>query len=524
MRLSALPAVLACEIAEYLDPASLASLAVASSQFSAPQHDLAGRSAVAAAAWLYCRNSVDESQQQPGPPSPRQPPKKRRIVRPVVNPAETLAREITRRGFRKRWETLIATPTGWCEIETAHELSFVEIAPSSWFPQTAHGTDSPAWDLDEHNCVLKVTNFRGVDAVHVAYADNTSAAGGAGGQPPSPIGRWLVVTRGGIVFSRGDNSCGALARGRRGRCSWGRVSFAGFPRIATVAAAENATVFLDWRGRVWVCGARSSMCVDAPPRAFGRTECLWQPRAVPSSRFGQSDNVISAVSSGSSHVAVITKSGRLFTWGWGWRGRLGHGDTTSKRKPCRVNKLPSSPVSSVSCGPDSTGVVLEDGEVFTWGSNACCALGYSSGDDPSGVEMLLSCQFSPARVTFPVDVESSSGARVGTRGGLLKLADFRGFMLLRNGDLYAWGALRAPEAWASPAIVPAGIGFPNSQELVIPAPRRTLQKVTSVAPASSRPVTFVRTHAGEIMVSGAGYLPSRALSGVAWEWKTLSLG
>ncbi|KAB0400936.1 hypothetical protein E2I00_004675, partial [Balaenoptera physalus] len=41
-------------------------------------------------------------------------------------------------------------------------------------------------------------------------------------------------------------------------------------------------------------------------------------------------------SCGSRHTAVVTRTGELYTWGWGKYGQLGHKDTTSLDRPCRV--------------------------------------------------------------------------------------------------------------------------------------------------------------------------------------------
>jgi len=36
---------------------------------------------------------------------------------------------------------------------------------------------------------------------------------------------------------------------------------------------------------------------------------------------------------GGSHTAVWSEEGELFTWGWAWGGRLGHGGTDNEAVP-----------------------------------------------------------------------------------------------------------------------------------------------------------------------------------------------
>ncbi|ELW62819.1 RCC1 domain-containing protein 1 [Tupaia chinensis] len=61
-------------------------------------------------------------------------------------------------------------------------------------------------------------------------------------------------------------------------------------------------------------------------------------------------------SCGSRHTAVVTRTGELYTWGWGKYGQLGHQDTTSSDQPCRVEYFTNKQlqVKAVTCGPWNT--------------------------------------------------------------------------------------------------------------------------------------------------------------------------
>ncbi|KFO34620.1 RCC1 domain-containing protein 1 [Fukomys damarensis] len=61
-------------------------------------------------------------------------------------------------------------------------------------------------------------------------------------------------------------------------------------------------------------------------------------------------------SCGSRHTAVVTRTGELYTWGWGKYGQLGHKDTTSLDQPCRVEYFVEKQlqVKTVTCGPWNT--------------------------------------------------------------------------------------------------------------------------------------------------------------------------
>lgn len=95
---------------------------------------------------------------------------------------------------------------------------------------------------------------------------------------------------------------------------------------------------------------------------------------------------------GELHTAALTASGRVLTWGLGKDGRLGHCDRESHFYPAEVQALRSYHVSQVSCGGLHTAALTADGEVLTWGLGKDGRLGHGSEVDqlaPHLVEMLV---------------------------------------------------------------------------------------------------------------------------------------
>nr|XP_034301898.1 E3 ubiquitin-protein ligase HERC2 isoform X2 [Crassostrea gigas] len=83
------------------------------------------------------------------------------------------------------------------------------------------------------------------------------------------------------------------------------------------------------------------------------------------------------IACGSSHSAAITSNGDLYTWGLGEYGRLGHGDNTTQLKPKQVKALAHERVVQVACGSrDAQTLALTDeGKVYSWGDGDFGKLG-----------------------------------------------------------------------------------------------------------------------------------------------------
>lgn len=82
---------------------------------------------------------------------------------------------------------------------------------------------------------------------------------------------------------------------------------------------------------------------------------------------------------GQYHSFALTADGRLYSWGWGTHGQLGHGDTETLYEPKRVRYFRRKPVVDVSAGYCHSIVLDADGVVYSFGSNVYGQLG--SADD-----------------------------------------------------------------------------------------------------------------------------------------------
>ncbi|KAK2144244.1 hypothetical protein NP493_4277g00005 [Ridgeia piscesae] len=83
------------------------------------------------------------------------------------------------------------------------------------------------------------------------------------------------------------------------------------------------------------------------------------------------------IACGSSHSAAIASNGDLYTWGLGEYGRLGHGDNTTQLRPKQVKSLAGQRVIQVALGSRDaqTLALTDDGTVYSWGDGDFGKLG-----------------------------------------------------------------------------------------------------------------------------------------------------
>jgi hypothetical protein len=81
------------------------------------------------------------------------------------------------------------------------------------------------------------------------------------------------------------------------------------------------------------------------------------------------------------HSAVVAEDGELFTWGRGVFGQLGHGDSKNLSSPKLVESLGSVKIKQVTCGWQHTMALSWEGKVFSWGYGEDGQLGHGNTED-----------------------------------------------------------------------------------------------------------------------------------------------
>ena len=205
----------------------------------------------------------------------------------------------------------------------------------------------------------------------------------------------IALTSEGAVFTFGSNDSGRTGHGttegnqttprKVGGCLEGK-------KVVYVAAGFCHTACIDEDGETYTWGLG-----DAGRLGHGDETNLSSPRAVD----GLIGKKASAVACGGYHTLVIVGNGKVYSFGYGKSGQLGHGDTQNKLTPILIQApFGGKIIMQVACGSTHSMALSSEGWLYTWGHGKYGKLGH--GSSPGDYQ----------DYPIPTRVESLSGYKV----------------------------------------------------------------------------------------------------------------
>lgn len=210
-----------------------------------------------------------------------------------------------------------------------------------------------------------------------------------------------IVTKQGEVYCWGQGKCGRLGQRIDMDISSPKiVDSLSDIRVKKVACGEYHTCALTDSGDVYTWGKDS--CSDLVDEGRIRSQWLTHKLSLPVEGIS-----ISSIACGEWHTAIVSSCGRLFTYGDGTFGVLGHGNYHSFSSPKEVESLKGLCVRSVACGTWHTAAIIEvsaerfkyntsTGKLFTWGDADEGRLGHADNVNklvPTCVSQLVDYDF-----------------------------------------------------------------------------------------------------------------------------------
>ena len=270
------------------------------------------------------------------------------------------------------------------------------------------------------------------------------------------------------LLACGDNRCGQLGLGDeklRGRLiAVDDETFGSDASIVALSAAKETSAFVTDDGRLFTFGRG-----DNGRLGHGDGVDVPSPRVVES--LVNAGVKVSTVAMGENHGVAVASDGALYTWGYGNNAAaLGRARSANDATPARVDALRDELVVGVAAGRVHTVAVTAKGEVWAWGNGRRHALGLDG----------TATHARPMRVALadPLDPNKTARAvQVACGGG-------HTLVLTAAGDVLAWG---------DDARGQLGIGGALEGVRYARVPRH----VAALAPRSLAPDAVVAVRAGD---------------------------
>uniref|UniRef100_A0A1D1XGZ2 Putative E3 ubiquitin-protein ligase HERC1 n=2 Tax=Anthurium amnicola TaxID=1678845 RepID=A0A1D1XGZ2_9ARAE len=235
-----------------------------------------------------------------------------------------------------------------------------------------------------------------------------------------------LVTKQGEIYSWGEEAGGRLGHGVDADVSQPKLIDAlSNMNIELVACGEHHTCAVTLSGDLYTWG---NATYNFGLLGHGNEVSHWVPKRVNGPLEGIH---VSSISCGPWHTAVVTSSGQLFTFGDGTFGVLGHGDRRSVSIPREVESLKGLRTVRAACGVWHTAAVVEvmagnssssncsSGKLFTWGDGDKGRLGHGDKEPklvPTCVAALVEPNFCQVACGHSMTVALTTSGHVYTVG------------------------------------------------------------------------------------------------------------
>ena len=158
----------------------------------------------------------------------------------------------------------------------------------------------------------------------------------------------------------------------------------------SAALSDQGDVYAWGEGRYGATGVDLSRDMDKEVRKPMRVLGL-----------GGARNNVLVLAAGVKHMLAVTEDGKMYSWGDGSMGRLGHGDQTTVSEPRLLSTLKSQRMKACAAGEEHSLAAAADGTLFSWGSGSFGKLGHGEPVDESTPRPLASIKHQAAAPPKP---------------------------------------------------------------------------------------------------------------------------
>jgi uncharacterized repeat protein (TIGR02543 family) len=233
----------------------------------------------------------------------------------------------------------------------------------------------------------------------------------------------FALTSNGRILGWGDNSQGQVGDGTKNNLFTPTfISINGLhigETIQSMSLGDGFTLALTTLGRLFSWGFNGSGQLGD-----STTTSSIVPKVVLFTDL-QDSETIQYISAGSSHSLAITNIGNVYAWGSNLAGKLGDGTTVQKLVPTLIDFFElnnGESIISVSAGSSHTLALSTSGRIFSWGYNASGRLGDGTTNNKN----------TPTLITFP---QLENGEKIQN----IHAAGYHSLALSTMGRVFSWG-------------------------------------------------------------------------------------
>lgn len=193
----------------------------------------------------------------------------------------------------------------------------------------------------------------------------------------------LLVTSEGRVFSAGGNANGQLGNGTKTElkkpdvAEWQTVQLPPGEKATCVGAGAEFSAFACESGAVYAAGSgqygqlgngRTGECIESRNRIGFDT--VTKPVRVIGFGAGEGEVKVKQIACGTNHTLALDENGKVWSWGFGGYGRLGHKKPEDVLRPKRIETFesPAYCLDIVACGQSSSFAVQKNRKsCYMWG-------------------------------------------------------------------------------------------------------------------------------------------------------------
>ncbi|KAF7654590.1 hypothetical protein LDENG_00067360 [Lucifuga dentata] len=203
----------------------------------------------------------------------------------------------------------------------------------------------------------------------------------------------VALTKDGQVYTWGRDSIGQLGLGKRkhGAASSQHLRALSAIPVVHIAAGGDQSFALSVSGNVFGWGRNN--CGQ-----LGMGDTTDRPTPTPVHSLNMKETIY--ISCGKDHTAILTKGGAVYTFGSGQYGQLGHNSFRDELCPQLVAELWGAKVIKIACGRHHTLVLTDSKKVYSFGCGEHGQLGHGKGSHQ------------PVPLPVPLSQDSSDGYEI----------------------------------------------------------------------------------------------------------------